>query len=40
MKLFASILAVLGTLAATVGSQGCWVWLADESEMPRSLIEK
>ena len=38
--LFAGLLAIIGTVAATVGTQACWLLLADESEMPRSLIEK
>jgi len=40
VKFFAGLLAIIGTVAATVGTQACWFLLADESEMPRSLIEK
>ena len=40
MKYIASILTVLGTVVATIGTQGCLVWFTDEPKMPRSLIEK
>lgn len=40
MKYIAAIITVLGSLAATVGTQGCWLWFTDEPKMPRSLIEK
>lgn len=40
MKYIASILTVLGTVAATIGTQGCLVWFMDEPKMPRNLIEK
>lgn len=40
MKYLASILTAIGAVAATVGTMGCWFWVADEPEMPRSLIEK
>ena len=40
MKYIASILTVLGTVAATIGTQGCLVWFMDEPKMPRKLIEK
>ena len=40
MKYIASILTVLGTVAATIGTQGCLVWFMDEPKMPKSLIEK
>ena len=40
MKLFSSILAVLGTLAATFGTQGCTVLILDEPKMPKSLLIK
>ena len=40
MKLFASILTVLGTVAATLGTQGCIAFLIDEPKMPKSLLKK
>ena len=40
MKYLASILTVLGTVAATLGTQASWIWFVDEPKMPRSLIEK
>ena len=40
MKLFSSILAVLGTLAATLGTQGCTFITLDEPKMPKSLLNK
>lgn len=38
-KLFSSILAALGLGAAGMGSQACFVVLADEPECPKSLIK-
>lgn len=40
MKLFYSILAVLGAAAATLGTQGCSYLLLDEPKMPKSLLNK
>ena len=40
MKLFSSVLPVLGTLAATLGTQGCAVLILDEPKMPKSLLNK
>ena len=40
MSFLANILAVIGELAAAAGTQGCYVWIADEPKMPKSLIEK
>jgi len=40
MKLFYSVLAVLGTVAATLGTQGCNVLILDEAKMPKSLLNK
>lgn len=37
-KLFSSILAALGLGAAGMGSQACFMFLADEPECPKSLI--
>ena len=38
MKLVAKILAVLGAVAATVGTQGCTLVIIDEPKMPKSLL--
>lgn len=40
MKLFYSVLATLGALAATLGTQGCNAWILDEVKMPKSLLNK
>lgn len=40
MGKLAAILAAIGSVAATMGTQACWAWLIDEPKMPRSLIEK
>lgn len=40
MKFVASVLAALGSVAATMGTQACIVWFMDEPKMPKSLIEK
>lgn len=40
MKYLSSILAVLGTVAATLGTQGCMMLIADEPKMPKSLLNK
>ena len=40
MKLFYSVLAALGALAATIGTQGCIVLVVDEPKMPKSLLNK
>ena len=40
MKLFYSILAVLGAAAATLGTQGCAALILDEPKMPKSLLNK
>lgn len=40
MKYLASVLTVLGTVAATMGTQACLFWFTDEPKMPRHLIEK
>lgn len=39
MKLFGSILASLGSLAASIGSAGCIIIVYDEPKMPKSLIK-
>lgn len=38
--MFASLLSFLGDFAATLGSQGCLLLIADEPKMPKSLIER
>lgn len=40
MNLFAKIMELLGGFGASAGSTACTVWVFDEPEMPRSLIEK
>ncbi len=40
MKLFYSILAAIGAVSATIGTQGCVVLLLDEPKMPKSLLNK
>jgi len=40
MKFVATILSVLGAMAATMGTQGCIYFIMDEPEMPKSLLEK
>ena len=40
MKYLAGVLTVLGSVAATIGTQGCLVWFLDEPKMPKHLIEK
>ena len=39
MKLFGSILANLGSLAASIGTAGCVLFIYDEPKMPKSLIK-
>ncbi len=38
--MLATILSKLGSFAASIGTQGCWVWFTDEPKMPKSLIER
>lgn len=40
MNFIANILAAIGNSAASVGTQGCFLWFFDEPKMPKSLIEK
>ena len=40
MKFLADILAAIGAGAASIGTQGCWVFITDEPKMPKSLLEK
>jgi len=39
-KLFAFVAAAVGALAATVATQGCAIFVWDEPEAPKSMIEK
>lgn len=38
--MLANLLALLGSLAATIGTQGCIILIADEPKMPKSLLNK
>ena len=40
MSFIANLLSMSGLGAANAGTQGCYVWLVDEPEMPKCLIEK
>lgn len=40
MMLVAKVLAALGAVAATVGTQGCTLIFMDEPKMPNSLLNK
>ena len=40
VKSFYSILAALGAVAATLGTQGCILFIADEPKMPKNLLNK
>ena len=40
MGKLATILAAIGSAAATMGTQACLTWFTDEPKMPKSLIEK
>lgn len=40
MKFLADILAAMGAGAASMGTQGCLIWIIDEPKMPKCLIEK
>lgn len=40
MKLFYSLLASFATLAATMGTSACTMWIADEPKMPKSLLNR
>ncbi len=40
MKKLVAMLTAIGTAAAAVGSQGCFMWFLDEPEMPKCMIEK
>jgi cyclic lactone autoinducer peptide len=39
LNFFASILAFVGDVAASAGSQACVFWVIDEAECPESLIK-
>lgn len=40
MKFLADILAAIGNSAAKFGTQGCYWFYMDESNLPKCLIEK
>lgn len=40
LKLFASVLGLLGGAVSTLGASGCVVFFVDEPECPKSIIEK
>lgn len=40
MNFLANLLATIGGAAASAGTQGCWILIADEPKMPKSLLEK
>lgn len=37
--MFASLLSLIGSFAATLGSYGCSLLIMDEPKMPKSLIK-
>lgn len=40
MKFLAMILSAIGVTAANMGTYGCFHYILDEAEMPKSLLEK
>lgn len=40
MKFLADLLALIGGSAAAAGTQGCYMLIADEPKMPKSMLEK
>lgn len=40
MKFLAMILSAIGATAANMGTHGCFHYILDEAEMPKSLLEK
>lgn len=40
MNFIAGLLAKIGLSAATAGTQGCIVLIADEPKMPKCMLEK
>lgn len=40
MSFIADLLAKIGFGAAVTGTQACLVWISDEPNMPKCLIEK
>ena len=39
MTFIASLLAAVGSIAASMGSQACYLFFFDETECPKSLIK-
>lgn len=40
MRLVAKVLTILGFVAATTGTKGCFSFILDEPKMPKSLLDK
>ena len=40
MMFLANLLAAIGNVAASFGTQGCYVLIIDEPKMPKSLLDK
>jgi len=40
LKLFASVLGLIGGAVSTLGANGCIAFFIDEPECPKSIIEK
>ena len=40
MSFFAELLAKIGLGAALTGTQGCYILITDEPEMPKALLDK
>jgi len=40
MELLAKLFELIGEISSAAASTACYVWVFDEPEMPRSLIEK
>lgn len=38
--MFAALLSWIGSLSASAGTKGCFVWYVDEPKMPKSLLNK
>ncbi len=40
MGIIANIIAAIGNVSATTGSQGCFIFFFDEPKMPKALLDK
>ncbi len=38
--MFASLLSLIGSISASVGTKACTLWFVDEPKMPKSLLNK